>query len=142
MSVKFGSFAEPVTLDSQSPINGHFYNQNFVQKFCASIDKETLEHLEHLRLAKYAEEEIMECLNLPFIPPKDLVFEILGRCYRCGLHDHLRKDCPGVCLDCQLLGFRCHSCSSMPSLIDPQRKNSRTLLLNLWAPVRPLAPLV
>jgi hypothetical protein len=114
-SVKFGSFSEPVILESQSTFNGHFYNHNFARKLCATIDKEILEPLEVLSLARYKEEEIMVMLNFPFIPPKDLVFEFLGYCSRCGLHDHLRANCPGICLDCQLLGFRCHSCSLLPS---------------------------
>jgi hypothetical protein len=65
--------------------------------------------LEILRLAKYSDEEIMEYLDLPLIPPKDLVYEYLGSCYRCGLKDHLRIDCPGICLDCQRLGERCQA---------------------------------
>jgi hypothetical protein len=59
VSVKFGSFADHVPLDSQLPSNGSFYNLNFARKLCASIDKEILEHLEILRVAHYDEEEIM-----------------------------------------------------------------------------------
>jgi hypothetical protein len=110
VAVRFGSFAEPVTLANQLPSNARFFNDNFVRKLCAGLSKETLEHLEVLRLAKYSEADIMEILKLPLIPPKDLVYQFIGSCYRCGLKDHIRKDCPGVCLGCQQLGSRCHVC--------------------------------
>ena len=90
-----------------------FVNDNFARKLCAFLPKATLENLEDLREARYSEAEIMEALNLPLIPPKDLVFQFLGRCYRCGLHDHLRANCPGVCPHCQILGFKCVDCEGM-----------------------------
>jgi hypothetical protein len=40
----------------------------------------TLVHLEDLRQAGYPEVEIMDVLKIPVIPPKDLVFEFIGRC--------------------------------------------------------------
>jgi hypothetical protein len=58
----------------------------------------------------------MHMLNLPFIPPKDITFEFIGRCYRCGLKDHLRANCPGLCLGCQSLGQRCNDCSKRAQL--------------------------
>jgi hypothetical protein len=79
-TVRFGSFDAPVILENQSAVNCRFFNDNYVRKLCASLPKETLEQLELLRLAKYSDEDIMVTLNLPLIPPKDLVYSFLGRC--------------------------------------------------------------
>jgi hypothetical protein len=62
---------------------------NFPRLMCQKLPVLTLEILEDQRQAGYSEADIMCSLNLPFIPPKDLVFEFIGRCYRCGLKDHL-----------------------------------------------------
>jgi hypothetical protein len=90
-SVCFGSFHEPVILGNQSPFIARFYNDNFVRKFCSNLPTETLENLELLRLANYSEEDIMDCLKLPFIPPKDFVYQCFTHlygattvCFECG----------------------------------------------------------
>ena len=70
----------------------------------------------------------MEALNVPLIPPKDMVFEFLGRCSKCGLHDHLRVDCPGVCPDCQLLGLKCSTCLIPNSISDPPQTAANDLV--------------
>ena len=82
--------------------------------FYIGIDE--LEHLEDLRFAGYTDQEILEVMSLPVIPPKDVVFEFLGRCARCGLYDHLLPNCPGVCQDCQLLGLKCAACTNVTML--------------------------
>jgi hypothetical protein len=55
------------------------------------VSVDILEHLEDLRIANFCEAEIMQILDLPLIPPKEMVFKILGRCSRCGLLDHQRS---------------------------------------------------
>jgi hypothetical protein len=82
---------------------------NFPRLMCQRFPVLTLEILEDQRQAGYSEADIMYSLNLPFIPSKDLVFEFIGRCYRCGLKDHLRINCPGFCDGCARLGVKCQS---------------------------------
>ena len=79
-------------------------------KLYDNLPKLTLEHLEDLRSAGYSEAVIMENLNIPLVPPKEMVFYALGRCSRCSLSDHLLANCPGVCLFCHKLGFKCANC--------------------------------
>jgi hypothetical protein len=48
-----------------------FIGANCGRILCQRLPVSVLQHLEDLRLARYREEEIMEILKLPFIPPKD-----------------------------------------------------------------------
>jgi hypothetical protein len=92
--LRFGSFLVPLLVDLDFP--KIFIGNKCADLLCEKLPSSELEHLEVLRLAGYSCEEIMEIMQLPFIPPKDLVFKYLGRCSRCGLRDHLRAACPGV----------------------------------------------
>jgi hypothetical protein len=93
-SITFGSFADPVFLDNNGITQRIFYNINFARCFCDSLPKETLEQLEDLRQAGYQSPEIMHVLSLPFLPPKEIVLESLGKCSQCSGSDHLRINCP------------------------------------------------
>lgn len=110
----FGSFSNPVRPNNQGSAPRTFYNHKFLRNYCANLPKEMLENLEDLRQYRYSDQVIMEALNLPVIPPKDLVFEYLGRCSFCGLTDHLQPNCPGTCRNCILMGFQCVDCEVPP----------------------------
>jgi hypothetical protein len=113
--LSFGRFSSQIDVskESNTQLRKIFIGSNCARILCARLPIQTLEILEDQRQAGYNDEEIMHMLNLPFIPPKDISFEFIGRCYRCGLKDHLRANCPGICLDCQCLGHRCPRCSPM-----------------------------
>jgi hypothetical protein len=87
--------------------------------WCYSVPGTTLLHLEDLRLANYSEQDIMEILNVPSIPPMELTFKILGYCSRCCLLDHQLKDCPGPCDSCAYLGKACSICASNRAVQKP-----------------------
>ena len=109
--VIFGSFLDPISLDRGISGSNCFIEDNIIRPFSAALPKVTLEHINDLRVAKYSDPEIMDVLNLSFIPPTNLLFELLGRCSRCGLTDHLRPNCKGVCRECVTLGQVCSDCS-------------------------------
>lgn len=80
--------------------------------WCYSVPGSTLQHLEDLRVAKYYDQDILEILNVPSIPPMNLVFNILGYCSRCNLLDHQLQNCPGPCDSCAFLGKVCVTCAA------------------------------
>ena len=111
--IQFGSFLDPIMVGSAvtSQLSQHsFLGRSFFQNLCLNLPRSSLEDIEDLRSAGYADQVIMESLNIPAVPPKELVFSVLGRCSCCSLSDHLRQNCPGVCLSCQKLGFKCSAC--------------------------------
>ena len=82
-----------------------------------------LEDILDLRQAQYSDAEIMEAVNLPILPPSDLIFKFMGRCSRYNLWDHLVPDCPGICLGCQRLGRKCEVCRPTPLCAEAQDAN-------------------
>lgn len=110
--LRFGYFSDPFCLAIVVLSSRRFVGINFVDKLCSSLSRETLEHLEDLRDAQYSDMDIMQVLGLRVIPPKDLVFSYLGRCYLCGLENHLADSCPGVCNAYQREGYKCSVYSS------------------------------
>lgn len=106
----FGQFQVLVSKDKEVIRKSMFIGSNCARALCQRLLIQTLKHLEDLRQARYPEEEIMEILNIPLIPPKDLVFQFIGCCSRCGLANHQRPNCPGVCLNCQRMGHKCEAC--------------------------------
>jgi hypothetical protein len=84
-----GQISIPLITDRILSLEFTSMGSNFPRLMCQKLPVLTLEILEDQRQAGYSEADIMCSLNLPFIPPKDLVFEFIGRCYRCGLKDHL-----------------------------------------------------
>jgi hypothetical protein len=106
----FGQFNFDIPIDQEISRQSFFIGSNCAKILCQRLPIEILKHLEDLRQAKYSEQEIMQILNIPLIPPKDLVYQFIGCCYRCGLTDHLRPNCPGVCLECRRLSQKCKAC--------------------------------
>jgi hypothetical protein len=134
-SLNFGSlnFEIPKVLPAVKDLT--FIGANCGRILCQRLPVSVLQHLEDLRLARYSEMDIMEILKLPFIPPKDLVYEFIGCCSRCSLSDHLRPNCPGVCDQCQFLGFKCPACSNkaQPVKARQQKQERRASIQRLVA---------
>jgi hypothetical protein len=103
---------------------------------------DTLLQLEDLRLAGYSQQQIMDTLRIPFVPPKEVVFEFIGSGSGRDLPRHDLQQCPSAnvagpdvirpdisigstsvkcfkCLDLGhlgrncLMGWRCKSCSKI-----------------------------
>jgi hypothetical protein len=111
-AITIGSFSIPwednlEKLDFSKKV---FIGSNCAQILCSRLPILTLEIMEDQRQAGYTNEEIMDNLKIPFIPPKSVSFQFIGRCYKCGLKDHLRLQCPGICAGCQSLGRKCAVC--------------------------------
>jgi hypothetical protein len=100
---KKGVAEEKVTTPNMAPS---------MHAWCFSVPGTTLLHLEDLRLAKYSDQDIMEILDVPSVPPMELTFKILGYCSHCSLLDHQFKNCPGSCDSCAYLGKACATCAS------------------------------
>jgi hypothetical protein len=79
---KVGQLTIPIKKDRVASSKLTSMGSNFPCLLYHNLPVQTLEILEDQRQAGYSEEEIMDALNLPIIPPKDLVFEFIGRCYR------------------------------------------------------------
>ena len=79
----FGSFPDPVLLDPNLKLQKVYTRDKFVAQYLANIPRNILEHINDLRVANYAEEDILLALNLVAIPPKLVLYELLGRCSRC-----------------------------------------------------------
>jgi hypothetical protein len=110
LSMCFGQFKVSIPADEEITRQSLFVGCECAKTLCKRLPIQILKHLEDLRQANYSETEIMEMLKIPLIPPKDLVFQVIGCCYKCGLTDHLRPNCPGVCLTCQCLSRKCEGC--------------------------------
>jgi hypothetical protein len=111
-AINFGNFSVQwddnlETLDFSKKV---FIGSNCARILCSRLPILTLEIMEDQRQAGYTNEEIMQNLKIPFIPPKSVSFQFIGRCYKCGLRDHLRPQCPGICAGCQSLGRKCSVC--------------------------------
>jgi hypothetical protein len=122
LTFSFGQFNVHFPSDKEVIRQSLFIGSDCDKTLCQRLPIETLKHLEDLRQAKYSEQEIMEILNIPLIPPKDLVFQFIGCCYRCGLTDHLRPNCPGMCVDCRRLSHKCEAC-----VLKAQPKRGRSI---------------
>jgi hypothetical protein len=122
--ISFGSLPSRVDLNKEVnfKLQRTFIVSNCARILCARLPIQTLEIMEDQRQAGYSEEEIMDMLNLPLIPPKDISFEFIGRCYTCGLKDHLQPNCPGVCSTCQRLGHKCPQCLNKSQQAMPPRQ--------------------
>jgi hypothetical protein len=120
--MNFGNFEFEVPKKLAAVKDLTFIGENCERLLCQRLPVSVLKHLDDLRLARYPDAEVMEILKFPFIPPKDLVFEFIGCCSRCGLDDHLRPNCLGVCKNCQLLGFKCHVCISTAQQLAAQQQ--------------------
>jgi hypothetical protein len=137
-SVLFGSFLDPIILDREDhDWDRTFVGTSFAKKMCSSLPTDTLLQLEDLRMAGYSKQQIMDTLRIPFVPPKDVVFEFIGSCSGCDLPGHSLQHFPsslvnrpgnsgGVisvkcfkCLDLGhmgrdcLMGWRCKRCSKI-----------------------------
>jgi hypothetical protein len=71
-----------------------FVGTSFARKLCSSLPTDTLLQLEDLRMAGYSKQQIMDTLRIPFVPPKDVVFEFIGSCSGCDLPGHFLQHCP------------------------------------------------
>jgi hypothetical protein len=94
-SVSFGSFHDPIILDHKDQDwDRTFVGMSFARKLCSSLPTDTLLQLEDLRMAGYSKQQIMDTLRIPFVLPKDVVFEFIGSCSGCDLLGHFLQHCP------------------------------------------------
>jgi hypothetical protein len=94
-SFSFGSFHDPIILDhNDQDWDRTFVGTSFARKLCSSLPTDILLQLEDLRMVGYSKHQIMDTLRIPFVPPKDVVFEFIGSCSGCGLSGHFLQNCP------------------------------------------------
>jgi hypothetical protein len=109
----FGSFKDPIHADDSKSLPGKFIGSNFNFELCKSLPYHTLLEIQDLQLAGYASPEIMDILNLPNIPPKNLVNQFISAGSHAGL-DRVLVSC-SKCLDSGhmasgcTIGWRCRS---------------------------------
>jgi hypothetical protein len=125
-TINFGSISVPWEdiLESLDVSKKVVIGSNCARIICSRLPILTLEIMENQRQAGYSNEEIMHSLNIPFIPPKSVSFQFIGRCFKCGLKDHLRPQCPGICDGCRSLGRKCAKCVGATVRSGPEFKRS------------------
>jgi hypothetical protein len=101
----FGSFKDPIHADDSKSFLGKFIGSNYYFELCKSLPYHTLLEIQDLQLAGYASPKIVEILNLPNIPPKNLVnqfisayshagpIRVLISCSKCLESGHIASGC-------------------------------------------------